>query len=132
MKNKTTLSIFAFAVVALLGFSMVMAYQGNPAVMGPNYSENRHTAMENAFESGDYNEWVALMTENGRHPGIVDKISEEDFATFAQIHELMEEGDFEAAQELKSELGLGQGRMLNGFARGFNNGQRNFGNCPFQ
>lgn len=99
----------------------------------------RHEAMEAAFEGDDYDAWYALMTEDDHHPKVVDIITEENFAQFTEIHELMEEGNIEEAQALREELGLGKG-MGRGFQnrgmgpRGGRTGRGEFrgnnGNCP--
>lgn len=39
----------------------VFAYQGNPEVQGPNYTAERHEAMEVVFEKNDYQGWLKLM-----------------------------------------------------------------------
>ncbi|MBR9706575.1 hypothetical protein GOV14_06065 [Candidatus Pacearchaeota archaeon] len=145
MKNKQTLGILALGVIALLGVSLVFAYQGDYSVKGPNYSEDRHEAMETAFENLDYDAWVALMTENGRHPRVVDVITVDNFATFVEAHEAAESGDFELAAELRAELGLGNGQgsrdgtghkmgnqMNKGSRKGTGSrGQGNNGICPY-
>jgi len=98
-----------FGIMALLSISLVAAYQGNHLIKGPNSSEERHDAMENAFDNLDYDAWVALMTENGRHPKVLDIITEETFATFVEAHDAMEDGDFDRAAELRADLGLNNG-----------------------
>ncbi len=64
----------------------------------------RHDEMEDAIESRDYNTWSELMDGRGR---ISEVVTEENFDTFVEMHEAMESGDFEKAQELRTELGLG-------------------------
>jgi hypothetical protein len=82
----------------------VLAYRGDPAVKGPNYTEERHTAMEKAFENKDYNAWKALMDGRGRATQVVNK---DNFAKFAQVHKLAEQGKTADANKLRAELGLG-------------------------
>jgi len=121
MKNKKFLSVFALGVIVLLGVSFVAAYHGDYSVNGPNYSEDRHEAMEQVFDNLDYDAWVALMTENGRHPRIVDVVNEDNFATFVEACEAGKSGDFERASELRAELGLNNGmgpKDGTGFANG--------------
>jgi len=131
MTNKTLVSLGIFGFVALLGISMVFAYQGNPDVQGPNFSEERHESMQNAFESLNYQDWYDLMTEDGRHPKIVDTITEENF------NEFVEARNNGTLKEFRESLGLGLGQMKHGngealrrgyekgFANGFERGQRN-------
>lgn len=100
----------------------VYAYRGDPAIKGPNYSMERHTAMEKAFETNDYTSWKNLMDGRGR---ITQVINKDNFAKFAQAHELAEKGDIEGAKKIRQELGLGlkdgSGQVMrNGFGRGMN------------
>jgi len=108
--NKALVSLGIFGIVALLGISMVFAYQGDYSINGQDYSEDRHEAMEQAFDNLDYDAWVTLMTENGRHPRVVEVVDAGNFATFAEAHEAGESGDFDRASELRAELGLNNGR----------------------
>ena len=90
-----------------------LAYRGEMGVKGPNYSPERHEAMETALENGDYQAWTNLMTDV---PGRVRQaVTQENFAKFAQIHQLVESGKYEEARALRAELGLG---LRNGAGRG--------------
>ncbi|KKP65627.1 MAG: hypothetical protein UR68_C0019G0007 [Candidatus Roizmanbacteria bacterium GW2011_GWA2_35_19] len=80
------------------------AYRGDINVKGPNYTEERHAAMEKAFDNKDYNTWKNLMTGRGRVTQVINK---DNFAKFAQIHELLEQGKTSEANKIKAELGLG-------------------------
>lgn len=80
------------------------AYQGNPNVKGPNYSVERHEAMEKAFENKDYNAWKNLMQGKGR---VTQVVNAQNFAKFAQAHELAEQGKTAEANKIRTELGLG-------------------------
>jgi len=105
--KKITLGLGALAltlgIVSLFAAS-VFAYQGDPTVQGPNYSTDRHEAMEEAFENNDYEAWKNLMVGNGRVMQVVNK---DNFAKFAEAHELMEQGNTVEAQKIRQELGLG-------------------------
>ncbi|MFA5886511.1 MAG: hypothetical protein WC863_01880 [Patescibacteria group bacterium] len=104
--KKSILSLGVLAIVILVGLSAsaVLAYQGNPTIKGPNYSADRHAAMEQAFENHDYNAWKSLMTGNGRVRQVVNS---ENFAKFAEAHELTEQGKNAEAQKIRQDLGLG-------------------------
>lgn len=133
MKRKTTFGLLAFMVIGLLVTTgLVSAYRGDYSVKGPNYSEDRHEAMEDAFESLDYDAWYALMTEDGRHPRVVEVVTESNFATFVQAHEATENGDYEIASALRVELGLNNGNgPKDGSGYGRSQGQRmGSGGCP--
>ncbi len=125
MKNtkKIVLGLGTLAVVLGVAGS-ASAYRGDPAVKGPNYSPERHTAMEKAFETNDYNAWKALMTNGGR---VTQVVNSQNFAKFAEAYKLAEKGDIAGAQKIRQDLGLGlkngsgQGQM-NRSGRGGNRG----------
>lgn len=104
--NKKLLIVTSIAIlfgsIAMLP-TETEAYQGNPNVKGPNYSIQRHEAMDKAFENKDYNAWKNLM--QGRATQVVN---EKNFAKFAYAHELAEQGKLQEAQKIRLELGLGQ------------------------
>jgi hypothetical protein len=81
-------------------------------------------AMDAVLDSGDYDAWVAFMEENPRNPKMAEVITEDNFDTFVRMHEAKENGDFETAQALASELGLGAGRGMgcDGSGQGFGKG----------
>lgn len=125
--KKTTLSLGALALtLGIVGVSAgtALAYQGDSNVKGPNYSEERHDAMETAFENNDYEAWVNLMQGKGK---VTQVINEDNFSKFAEVHELMEEGKIAEAEIIRQELGLGQkdgsmkGMRNAGVHRGMNN-----------
>lgn len=82
----------------------VFAYQGNPAVKGPNYTQERHEAMTKAFATGDYNAWKTLMNGKGR---VTQVVTAQNFSKFAQAHTLALEGKKDEANKIRAELGLG-------------------------
>ena len=127
MKRTTIFGLLALMVVGLVvSTSMVSAYRGDYSVKGPNYNEERHEAMEDAFESNDYDAWGKLMTEDGRHPRVVEVVNEGNFATFVEAHEAGENGDSETASALRAELGLNNGngpRDGTGFGKGMGQGK---------
>ncbi|MEW6617546.1 MAG: hypothetical protein AB1333_03985 [Patescibacteria group bacterium] len=113
--KKTVLSLGM--IVLVMGVTMIFAesvsaYQGDPAIKGPNYSTERHAAMEKAFETNDYTAWKNLMQNKGRVTQVINK---DNFAKFAQAHTLAEKGDMVGSQKIKQELGLG---LKNGGGRG--------------
>ena len=128
--NKALMGFGILGVFALLGMSMVFAYQGNPNLQGPNFSEERHEAMQNAFDSLNYQDWYDLMTEDGRHPKIVDVINAENFDEFVEARN---DGTL---REFRESLDLGLGQMKHGNGEALGKGQgKGFGNrqsnCPF-
>jgi len=120
---KTKLIVLGTLAIALLGVIAFTtkdadAYRGDYTQVGPNHTAEREAEMEKVFETKDYDAWVALMTQDGRRPGVVDRISEENFAKFVEAKELAEQGDTEGAEKIRLELGLGQGER-----KGDGNGQ---------
>lgn len=101
-----------------IGANQVFAYRGDPMVKGPNYSEERHTAMTEAFANKDYNAWKNLMAGHGR---VSQVVNEGNFAKFTEAHQLMLAGKLEEANQIRAELGLNQ---RNGTSGGFGNGYR--------
>ena len=109
-KNKTILGVGIMALV--LGASGLLvknieAYRGDPAVKGPDCSEERHTDMLKAFETKDYTAWKDLMEGKGRVTEVVNK---ENFARFAEAHKVAQGGDIEGAKKIRQEIGLGLGQ----------------------
>ncbi|MDP2838383.1 MAG: hypothetical protein Q8O53_03865 [Candidatus Moranbacteria bacterium] len=124
--KKTTLGLGALALllgVAGVSAGTALAYKGDPAVKGPNYSVERHEAMEKAFENKDYDAWKKLMQGKGR---VTQVVNEGNFAKFAEAHELAEQGKTAEAQKIRQELGLGlhsgsgKGMGQAGMGRGMN------------
>jgi hypothetical protein len=89
---------------AVIAPQVVLAYRGDPVVKGPNYTEERHTAMEKAFENKDYNAWKMLMDGRSRATQVINK---DNFAKFAEAHKLVEQGKTAEAAKIRAELGLG-------------------------
>jgi len=111
----------ALAVAAAAGIAgSASAYRGDYTQQGPNYSEERHQLMEQAFENNDYNLWKSQM--NGR--GVTNVINESNFAQFAEAHRLVNEGKYDEANQIREELGL---RTNNGEATGLGRGNGNGG-----
>lgn len=106
-----TAKIITFnTAAALLGacFAVAMSASADTGLgygaMRGGYDEERHEAVEATLEGGDYEAWVALMDGRGR---VTEVVTEDNFDTFVAMHEAMEAGDMEEAQELREELGLG-------------------------
>ena len=105
--NKKTMLLGATTLVLGGLFALpgtVGAYRGDPSVKGPDCSEERHQEMEQAFENNDYQAWKNLMQGKGR---VIQVINEDNFARFAEAHELAEEGEIDEAKQIRQELGLG-------------------------
>lgn len=120
MKNKKTALVALGLILAggvTLGVLNAEAYRGDASVKGPNYSPERHTAMTNAFANKDYTAWKNLMQNKGR---VTEVINKDNFAKFAEAHNLSLQGKKVEAEKIRKELGLGQ---KNGSGKGRGNGQ---------
>jgi hypothetical protein len=105
--------------VAVLAPQAVQAYQGDPKVQRPNCTTEQHIAIEKAIESNNYTQWKQLMAGKGR---VTQMVNENNFAKFAEMHRLMDQGKTTEANKLKTELGLG---LHNGTGRGQGMGRWN-------
>ena len=131
MKNTTKLlgGTFALAIVATAIASPSLAYRGDPSVEGPDCSPERHEVMEKAFQDNDYKAWKELMNGKGR---VTQVVNADNFARFAEAHQLAEEGDLEEARTIRNDLGLGlkngngrdQGQKENGQEEGSRHGNK--------
>ncbi len=94
-------------IVLLFGASTAIAYDfENKSFKGPNFSEERHEAMTEAFENADYDAWKTLMEDSKREAKILEIINEDNFAQFVEAHNLKMEGKHEEAKLIMEELGL--------------------------
>ena len=82
-----------------------------------------HEAIQAALESGDYQTWKDLVDSR---PRITDIITADNFDQFVQMHNYMQEGDFEAAEDIRDELGLDHFGPMRGMGThmGFHMGHR--------
>jgi len=119
--NMNEKTIVLGATALLLGVITLLprtalAYRGDTAIQGPNYTQERHDSMTKAFSDKDYNAWKALMNNKG----VTNRITAENFAKFAEAHQLSLDGKTAEATQLRTELGLGQ---QNGSGMGRGNGR---------
>lgn len=59
-------------------------------------------AMQEVINNKDYNTFSELVKDKP----IAEKITQENFDKFIQMHELMKQGDFEEAKKIHEELGI--------------------------
>lgn len=108
--NKLVLaSLTGIAVLAIA--TPAFAYKGNPDVQGPNYTPERHAAMEQVFASKDYNGWLKLMEGKAwRLKEVVN--SQAEFEAFVQARESGAESlaQYRAKHNLGTHMGGGYGR----------------------
>ncbi len=108
------LSVLGGAMLA----SGVFAQNGNANQYGPNYSPQRHAQMTQAFANNDYTAWKNLMGDKGA----TKVVTQENFSTFVEMHNLKISGKTDEAAKIRQELGLGNGQGR-GEGRGRNGGQ---------
>lgn len=83
------------------------AYQGEGGdFQGRNFDPERHEAMIAAIDSQDYEAWAELMAKHPMGEKILEKVTADNFSAFAEARQLMKEGKFEEAKELREELGF--------------------------
>ncbi len=118
MKTQIALGVAALALslVAVKSLTPVLAYQGDPTVKGPNYTEERHQTNVTAFEKADYKAWAANM--QGR--GATRFVNESNFGEFAKAQLAAQKGDRTQLDAFRAKYGMGQ---RNGQGRGM--GMRN-------
>lgn len=106
--------------------STTFAYQGDYTKKGPNYTTERHTIMQNAFSTNNYEAWKAEMEKTNSGKRILSVINKDNFAKFAEANKLGLEGKIAEADKIREELGLrtstsgplgkgnGQGKKMGG------------------
>lgn len=118
MTKKVMVSLGVFGIIAgTIAIPGAQAYQGDPSKQGPQYSPERHEAMEKAFETNDYVAWKNLKQGRGH---VTEIINETNFAEFAKAHILFKQGQKDEAVAILKSLGLAQNNgngMGNGFGR---------------
>lgn len=116
MKTKIVLGVAAItlSLVAIKSFTPALAYQGDPAVRGPNYSDARHQINVTAFQKSDYDTWVKNMA--GR--GAVRFVTKANFSEFAKAQLAAQNGDRSLLDAFRSRYnwttgrGMGQGHGM--------------------
>jgi hypothetical protein len=104
--KKILLSVSTFVAIGIIGLMVtnsVFAYQGNYTEKGPDYTAERHEAMEEALNSNDYDTWANLMQNKGR---VTQVINQDNFDKFVQAHILADQGKYTEANAIREELGL--------------------------
>jgi hypothetical protein len=116
MNKNTIFTLMALLFVGIAAAGIVSAYRGDPNAIGPNYNTETHELLQQALENRDYNMWISLREENNlpMKGKIFSVINEDNFGLFVDMHEARKEGDFETADAIRVELGLGQGMMKRG------------------
>lgn len=69
--------------------------------------EEHRQKVEQALENADYQAWKQVISENGHEDFLAEKITEENFPKFVEMHKHMKE-----AEKIAEELGLPVGRHV--------------------
>ncbi|MFH1432900.1 MAG: hypothetical protein ABIG84_06820 [archaeon] len=85
--------------------------------------EENRAAVQAAIESGDYEAWLLAIEGNPGAEKLKEVITQDNFATFVELHQAIEDKDFKTAKAISEELGIdgpnnGFGRGMNRHARG--------------
>lgn len=103
--------------------AMKEARQHTPAIPEERFNEMvaRHkerAELDTILTKGDYDAWVAYM--NSR-PKITDYVTKEEFPQYIKMHEALQSGDRQTAEDLRDEIGIPHHR------RGARGGGMSFG-----
>lgn len=126
MNKKVMLGFLAIFVLGIIGLAgLGYAYKGDPSVKGPNYDADIQAQLEAAMDANDYDAWLQVREDNNlpTRGKIFSVITEENFDLYVEMHEANLAGDYETADEIRSELGLGQGSMKRAGSHGQMKGQ---------
>ncbi len=115
--NNKKLTIGAAALTALIVSAGLatssFAYQGGPSVEGPSHTPERHADMTAAFEKKDYNAWKTAKGDTSRGR-MMEVVNSDNFESFVEMREARLNNDTTRVNEIRAELGLGQGQMMRG------------------
>ena len=106
--NKKTLTS-AIALSAIIATFGVTAFT-NAHFGGFGLDSEQRDALKTAVEEGDYNSWKEI---HETLPKVADLITENNFDQYSEMHNLIQEGNFEEADAIREKLGLpekGHGR----------------------
>ncbi len=121
--SKVLITAAVFGLFLTAGALSTYAFRGGGGGKGgPNFDSEKNQAIQESLENGDYNTWKELVADT---PMANENITEENFARFAEMHKLMQEGNREEAEALREELGLPE-------KGGFGPKMRKMGNMRFE
>ncbi|PWB38329.1 MAG: hypothetical protein C3F02_04970 [Parcubacteria group bacterium] len=84
-----------------------------PMMMGPKHA-GESAAVQAALEAGDYDAWVNAVGASNK---LTQTITRDNFSIFVRMHQAIKSGDFTAAQQLRTQLGLPEIKHM-GHSRG--------------
>ena len=120
--KKTVLSLAVLGLILSAGImGASAAYQGtndNSANNmrpdnAPAFNQERRAEMDThraevqtAIENNDYETWKSLMEESKFNDKILEVINADNFSRYVEMHQAMQNKDFDTAQAISEELGL--------------------------
>lgn len=101
MKAAMAVALIAIPVASFANFT------GNDAKK-PNLTPETKAKLESIMSAKDYNAWVAFKKENGGNPQVFDKVTAENFLTFADAHLKMMEAHklMQESKDLLKSIGI--------------------------
>jgi len=93
----------------ILILSALAANAADSTAVGSTRDEHR-ARMAAAIEARDYDAWKAERDAWGARGQAGQKVTKENFETFARLHEAVKAGRTEDAAALRQQLGLGEGK----------------------
>jgi len=120
MNKNILLGMLAIFIVSIASLGAVLAYRGNPDVVGPNYDAEVHEQLETAMDAGDYDAWVQIRKDNNlpMQGRMFQVINADNFDKYVEMHKANLAGDTVKSDAIKAELGLGQGMQKHGNSQG--------------
>lgn len=124
-------------LTTLVVSSMASAGETTGKFQGRNFDSARYEAMEEsrlamqtALENRDYNAWKEIIDSR---PKITDYVNQDNFNQFVDMHNYRLSGDFEAADAIRTELGIPMGiGMGEGYHMGGHMGRGGMGRKALQ
>jgi len=107
MNNAQKIGSFLLLSTLVLGTAS-LASANNSRRNNPR--QNRPAINQEARAALEANDYEAFLTAHEGHDRMLEQMTEERFGQMQEVHELIEAGDIEAAQELREEFGFTQGR----------------------
>jgi hypothetical protein len=114
MSKKVLVMIGAIFLISTLAFVGVLAFKASDNGQGINYSSEVHDQLEAAIAKGDYDAWLKIRQDNDLPTigNMFRTINKENFNIYVELHNANLAGDTPKADAIRSELGLGNAKMI--------------------
>jgi anti-sigma28 factor (negative regulator of flagellin synthesis) len=87
--------------------------------MGKLEAREKMDTIRSAIENGNYEAWVAAVSEVGGKAGLAEMVTKEEFYILSEVYNAKKEGNFDRARALMDEHGL---NMIPGMGLGMGDG----------